>query len=125
MVALGTRACASAYLGQGVLKVAGTEAPPLSRMTNLTPGSEASAGDLAVLKGPWLRRVSLLNKFTCLGVRCCWAHISSLISLVHRSPAATLTCALWSSAPATVPLQASSETLGALCSAYTVTDSTQ
>lgn len=109
---------------QGVLKVAGTDASAEQNDRSNANVDEASAGDLAVLKALGSGESGLLNKFYASAFGAAEAR-SSLISLVHqisrRYPHMRIMELSAGNGAATKPLL---ETLGALCSAYTVTDST-
>ena len=109
---------------QGVLKVSGTDASTEQNDISSATVDEASAGDLAVLKALGSGESGLLNKFYSSAFGAAEAR-GSLISLVHqisrRYPHMRIMELSAGNGTATKPLL---ETLGALCSAYTVTDST-
>ncbi|KAK4863417.1 hypothetical protein LT330_002195 [Penicillium expansum] len=109
---------------QGVLKVAGTDVSTDQNDSSSVTVDAASTADLAVLKALGSGESGLLNKFYASAFGAAEAR-SSLISLVHqisrRYPHMRVMELSAGNGAATKPLL---ETLGALCSAYTVTDST-
>ncbi|EHA27435.1 hypothetical protein ASPNIDRAFT_128601, partial [Aspergillus niger ATCC 1015] len=109
---------------QGVLKVAGTDASTEQIDSSSVTVDEASAANLAVLKALGSGESGLLNKFYASAFGAAEAR-SALISLVHqlsrRYPHMRIMELSAGNGAATKPLL---ETLGALYSAYTVTDST-
>ncbi|KAJ5920032.1 hypothetical protein N7516_010890 [Penicillium verrucosum] len=109
---------------QGVLKVSGTDTSTEQNDISSAIVGEASAGDLAVLRALGSGESGLLNKFYSSAFGAAEAR-GSLISLVHqisrRYPHMRIMELSAGNGTATKPLL---ETLGALCSAYTVTDST-
>lgn len=109
---------------QGVLKVDGTDASTEQNDSSSVTVGEASAADLAVLKALGSGKPGLLNKFYASAFGAAEAR-SSLMSLVHqisrRYPHMHIMELSAGNGAATKPLL---ETLGTLCSAYTVTDST-
>ncbi|GLB22936.1 putative Hybrid PKS-NRPS biosynthetic cluster [Aspergillus tubingensis] len=109
---------------QGVLKVAGTDSATEQIDSSSVTVDEAFAANLAVLKALGSGHSGLLNKFYASAFGAAEAR-SALISLVHqisrRYPHMRILELGAGNGAATKPLL---ETLGALCSAYTVTDST-
>lgn len=109
---------------QGVLKIAGTDASTEQIDSSSVTVDKASAANLAVLKALGSGESGLLNKFYASAFGAAEAR-SSLISLVHqisrRYPHMRIMELSAGNGVATKPLL---ETLGALCSAYTVTDTT-
>ena len=109
---------------QGVLNNAGTDASTEQIDSSNVTVAPSSATNLAVLKALGSEESGLLNKFYTSAFGAPEAR-SSLISLVHqisrRYPHMRIMELSAGEGTATKPLL---ETLGALCSAYTVTDST-
>ncbi|KAJ6141247.1 hypothetical protein N7470_010143 [Penicillium chermesinum] len=109
---------------RSALKVAGTDASTEQIDSSTITVDKASAANFAVLKALGSGDSGLLNKFYASAFGAAEAR-SSLISLVHqisrRYPHMHIMELNAGNGAATKPLL---ETIGALCSAYTVTDST-